>query len=239
MIKMGQHKQGSKECDMPGRSDLSKFEYLVQQQWLNHRHLRFVMGALTLRTRWIEWRTGFELCKAALSDCIQSYEKFLPLDQFDDSASNRHNWIHHLIRNLYNGLREIATRTVKDNTKKANTGGGKRKAEGSSDEHPPKGSNIEVANIQNKSFVVWVHGNATSGSLLRSFQGLEEYSQLLQWIAKARPMGPFTLQMVYCCQLSEDTDSDAAVTVGQELQSRVWIKETWNGEVQNFRTVAP
>jgi hypothetical protein len=37
----------------------------------------------------------------------------------------------------------------------------------------PNGRNIEMANIHNKSLVVQVYGDATSGSLFRSFQGLE------------------------------------------------------------------
>jgi hypothetical protein len=68
-------------------------------------------------------------------------------------------------------------------------GGGKCKAESRSDEHPSKQPNIEVADIQKKLFLVRVCGDATSGSLFRSFQGLEEFSQLLKWIAKAKPKG--------------------------------------------------
>jgi hypothetical protein len=239
MVKMGQVKKGFKESDTPGRSDISKFENHVRHEWLIPRHPQCVMGPLRLRTRRIEGRTGFELWEAAISDFIQCYEEFLPLDRFDDSESIRHDWIHHFIRNLCNRLRETATGTVKGDKKKGKGGGGKRKAEGSSDERPPKRPNIEVADIQNKSFVVRVRGDATSGSLFRSFQGLEEYSQLLKWIAKAKPKGPFTLQTVYRCQLSEEAAQDAGVTVGEEFRGGVWNQETWNGEVQNFRAVAP
>jgi hypothetical protein len=197
------------------------------------------MGPLRLRTRRIEGCTGFELWEAALSDFIQCYEEFLPLDQFDDSESIRHNWIHHFIRNICNRVRETATGTVQGDKKKGKGGGGKRKAEGSSDERPPKQPNIEVADIQNKSFVVQVRRDATSGTLFRSFQELEEYSHLLKSIAKAKPKGQFSLQTVYRCQLSEEAAQDAGVTVGEVFRGGVWNQETWNGAVQNFRAVAP
>ena len=112
-------------------------------------------------------------------------------------------------------------------------------AESSSDERSPKQLNIEVADIPNKSFVVWVCRNATSGSLLRSFQGLEEYFQLLKWIAKAKSKRPFTLQTIYHYQLREEAAQDAGVTVGEEFWGSVWNQEKWNGEVQNFHAVAP
>jgi hypothetical protein len=145
-----------------------------------------------------------ELWEAAILDFIQCYAEFLPLDQFDDSESNRHNWIHHFIRNLSNRLQQPASGTVKGDKKQRKGGGGKRKVEGSSDEHLPKRPNIEVADIQNKWFVVQVRGDATSGSLLRLFQGLEEYSHHLKLIAKAKPKGPFTLQTIYQGQMSEE-----------------------------------
>jgi hypothetical protein len=69
-----------------------------------------------------------------------------------------------------------------------------------------------------------VHRDGTSGSLFRSFQRLEEYSQLLEWIAKAKVKGPFTLQMVYQCQLNEEAAQDPAVTVGEEFCRGVWTK---------------
>ena len=121
---------------------------------------------------------------------------------------------------------------------KGKGGGGKHQVDKSSDECPSKWPNIEVADIQNKSLVVWVHGDATSVSLFRLFQGLEEYSQLLKWIAKAKLKGPFTLQTVYCCQLSEEDSQDTGVTVGEEFCGSIWNQETWNGEVQNFHAVA-
>jgi hypothetical protein len=116
-------------------------------------------------------------------------------------------------------------------------GGGKCKAEGSSDGHSPKRLKIEVANVQIVSFVVQVYGDATSGSQFRSFQGLEEYSQLLKWIAKAMPKGPFTFKTVYHFPLSEEAAQDTGVTVGEEVAGSVWNQDTQNGEVQNFRTV--
>jgi hypothetical protein len=61
----------------------------------------------------------------------------------------------------------------------------------------------------------------------------------LKWIAKAKRKSPFTLQTVYCCQLSEVAVEDAGVTVGEEFHGGVWNPETWNGEVQNIRAVAP
>ena len=48
-----------------------------------------------------------------------------------------------------------------------------------------------------------------------------KYSQLLKWIAKAKPKGPFTLQIVYRCQLSEEAAQDAGVTVGEEFRGGV------------------
>jgi hypothetical protein len=165
--------------------------------------------------------------------------EFLPLDRFDDSESIRHDWIHHFIRNLCNRLRETATRTVKGDKKKGKGGGRKCKAEGSSDDHPSKRPNVQVADIQNKSFVVQVRGDATSEFLFRSFHGLEEYFQLLKWMAKAKLKGPCTLQTVYRCYLSEEAAQDSRVTVGEEFRGGVWNQETWNGKFQNFRTVAP
>ncbi|KAF8248551.1 hypothetical protein K440DRAFT_642204 [Wilcoxina mikolae CBS 423.85] len=221
MVKMGQVKKGFKESDTTGRSDISKFENHVRHEWLIPRHPQCVMGPLRLRTRLIEGHTGFKPWEAAISDFIQCYEEFLPLSQFDDSESIRHDWIQYFIRNLCNRLRETATVTAKGDNRKGKGGGEKRKEGGSSDERRPKWPNIEVADIQNKSFVVWVCGDATSGSLFRSFQGLEEYSQLLKWIAKAKPKGPFTLQTIYRCQLSEEAAQDVGVTVGEEFRDSV------------------
>jgi hypothetical protein len=72
-----------------------------------------------------------------------------------------------------------------------------------------------------------------------SFQGLEEYTQLLKWIAKAKLKNPFTIQTVYCSQFSEEVSQGAGVLVGDELHGGVWNQETWNGEVQNMCAVAP
>jgi hypothetical protein len=47
--------------------------------------------------RQIEGHTRFDLWDAAISNFIQYYEEFLPLDQFDDSESIRHIWIHYFI----------------------------------------------------------------------------------------------------------------------------------------------
>ncbi|KAF8241629.1 hypothetical protein K440DRAFT_641617 [Wilcoxina mikolae CBS 423.85] len=132
-----------------------------------------------------------------------------------------------------------ATVTVKGDKKKGKGGGGKRKVGGSSNEYPPKWLNIEVADNRNKSFVVWVRGDAAFGSLFRLFQGLEQYSQLLKWIAKARPKDLFTLQTIYRCQLSEEAAQDARVMVGEEFCGSVWNQKIWNGEVQNFSAVGP
>jgi hypothetical protein len=135
--------------------------------------------------RRIEWRTGFKLWEAAIPDFILCYDEFQSLDQFDESESISHEWIHNFIRNPCNCLREAATGMVKGDKKKLKGSGGMCKMEGSIDEPPSKWPNIEVADIQNKLFVAWVHSDATSGSIFRTFQGLEEYSQLLKWIAKA------------------------------------------------------
>jgi hypothetical protein len=70
--------------------------------------------------------------------------------------------------------------TVKGDKKKGKGGSGKHKAERSSDQCPPKQPNFDMANIQNMLFVVRVCGDATSGSLFRSFQGVEEYSHHLK-----------------------------------------------------------
>ena len=96
-----------------------------------------------------------------------------------------------------------------------------------------------MANIQNMSFVVWVHRDVTSGSLFTSFQGLEEYSLLLKWITTAKLKDPFTLQAVCYCQLNKIYTEDIRVMVGEEFCGSVWNQETWNGEVQNFPAVAP
>jgi hypothetical protein len=239
MVMMGQVKQGFKKSDTPGRSNISKFENHVLHEWLIPWHPQCVMGPLRLRTRRIEGCTRFELWEATISDFIQCYEEILSLDRFDDSESIRHDWIHHFIRNLCNHLRETATRTEKGDKMNGKGGGGKRKAEGSINECHPKRPNIEVADIHNKLFVVQVHGDATSGSLFRIFQGLEKYSQLLKWIAKAKLKGRFTLQAIYRCQLSEEAAQEATVMVGKVFRGSVWIQKTWNAEVQNFRAVAP
>ena len=39
--------------------------------------------------------------------------------------------------------------------------------------------------------------------------------------------------------MSEEAAQDAGVTVGEEFRGGVRNQETWNGEVQNFRAVAP
>ena len=86
--------------------------------------------------------------------------------------------------------------------------------------------------------MVQVRPEATSGSLFRSLERLAEYSELLKWIAKAKPKGPFTLQTVFHCQLSEESVKDASVMVG-EFRASVWNKETLHREVQNFHAVVP
>lgn len=236
MVKMGQvpTKKGGKEGGVPTRAEASKFEGHVRHEWLLPRHPQCIMGPIRLRMRRIGGRTGYELWEAAISDFISCYEEFLPLEQFDDNESIRHDWIHHFIRNLCNRLRETATGTEKAQKKKK-----KRKASGSSEEPPPKRPHIQVADIPNKSFVVRVRGDAVPGSPFHAFQGLEEFSELLKWIAKAKPKGPFTLETNYRCQLSEEAAQDAGVTAGEEFVGEVWNQDTWNAEVQNFRAVAP
>jgi hypothetical protein len=96
------------------------------------------MESICLQTRLIIGRTRFKLWKSAISEFIQCYEEFLPLDRFDDSESIRHDWIHHFIRNLCNRLGETATGTINGDKKEGKGGIAKRKAEGSSDECPPK-----------------------------------------------------------------------------------------------------
>lgn len=165
IVMMGQVKTWLMEGNKPGRCHISTFENHVRYKSQIHRHHPRLMGPLCLRSSLINGCTRFELWESAISDIIQCYVEVLPNDQFADTESISHDWIHSSLRNLCKGLREAATWTVIGANMKGKGGGGKCKGENSSDEHPPKQLNIEVANIKKNSFAVQVHGDATSGSL--------------------------------------------------------------------------
>jgi hypothetical protein len=97
MVKMGHVNKRSKENDMPGKRNISKFENHVRHEWLIPQHPEYVIEPLYLMTKWIEVCTRFKLWEADISDFIQCYEEFLSLLRFNDSESIRHHWIHHSI----------------------------------------------------------------------------------------------------------------------------------------------
>ena len=209
------------------KKDVTKFENHVRFDFIVKKHPIIVQGPNRLKRVRIDGRCGPELFEAAVSDFIQTYEGWLPLQNFDNCECTRHLWISSFLIRQASAIRCVAAGMQREGSGGVKAHREERASEGSV-KRPKRDCTVRIR-------------GSVAFQAFRLYSGLRKFGDLIKWIAsRAKPTGRrITLHAQYKCTLEGVQADEIGVTAGQEFDGEIFDQDTWDSEVENFFLVAP
>ena len=223
LIKMGQ----ANSKGIVSKRDVIKFENHIRHDFIISKHPVIIQGPNRLKYLRVDGRCGPEFLEVAVSDFIQTYEQWLPLNEFDNCECTRYLWISAFLIKQASAIRSAAAGTLKEGA-----GKGKRKREG-------KDSDGSVKRAK-RFFTVRVLGSVAVNAY-RCCSGLQNFGALVKWVdSQAKPTGRrIRLHVRYKCTLEGEQAEEIGVVPGQVFEGELFDQDSWDSQVENFCQVTP
>ena len=224
---------------------VTKFQDFVRYNFLVAKHPHVLHGPQRLRNMRIDGRTGMIFMEQAVSDFISDFERNLPLSEFGESEFIRATWVSAFLVKQAAGVRQAAiTGGHGSGDERGGRKSKKRTTPGDTNtttKEAKRPRTVSVAELADTNFMVRVRGSALQGRIDRQYSGVELFEDLVRWINSSGNLTGrfFRLHAVYRCTLSSAEATLSGVDEGEEFRNPVHDQDSWNSELQNFRSVCP
>jgi len=223
-------KQFAKRMGQPNFSAFDKWKKVWVAGFLEKKHRSIIPGQNRLKQQ----RDGPLHWEAAVADCLETFEKWLPMENFDDAEWIRRQWVRMFLKKCASEVRE-ARKKGRHGNKRLATDLGERagnKARGNVPELPNTTFMVVIRRVPNGN-----NDPTSSMQFQASYTDVRHWEELIDFIEKScGPKDPYCLTALYKCNLTQEELDEQYMGLyapGQMMNDPLYGQISYNSSLSN------
>jgi hypothetical protein len=223
-------KQFAKRMGQPNFSAFNKWKKVWVAGFLEKKHRSIIPGQNRLKQQ----RNGPLRWEMAVADFLETFEKWLPLENFDNAEWIRRQWVEMFLKKCASEVREARKKGRRGNKRPATDLG----------ERAGKKARGNVPELPNSTFMVVIrrvpNGNNDPTSSMQfqaSYTDVRHWEELIDFIEKnCGPKEPYCLTALYKCNLTQeelDEEYMGLYAPGQMMNDPLYGQISYNSSLSN------
>jgi len=223
-------KQFAKRMGQPNFSAFNKWKKVWVAGFLEKKHRSIIRGQNRLK----QLRNGPLHWETAVADFLETFETWLPLENFDNAEWIRRQWVEMFLKKCASEVREARKKGRRGNKRPATDLG----------ERAGKKARGNVPELPNTTFMVVIrrvpNGNNDPTSSIpfqASYTDVRHWEELIDFIEKnCGPKEPYCLTALYKCNLTQeelDEEYMGLYAPGQMMNDPLYGQISYNSSLSN------
>jgi hypothetical protein len=223
-------KQFAKRMGQPNFSAFNKWKKVWVAGFLEKKHRSIIPGQNRLK----QMRNGPLRWEMAVADFLETFDTWLPLENFDNAEWIRRQWVEMFLKKCASEVREARKKGRRGNKRPATDLG----------ERAGKKARGNVPELPNTTFMVVIrrvaNGNNDPTSSMQfqaSYTDVRHWEELIDFIEKnCSPKEPYCLTALYKCNLTQeelDEEYMGLYAPGQMMNDPLYDQISYNSSLSN------